>query len=135
MSEVCIAAQGDFIIEGLGEASDGTPVWVSISHSVESRAELEEFMVKEMVETLYGDADPIISSSVTVDFGRSELFGGAPDDQPSFSAAADHFSGKEALDLNASGSGVSGSGEASDHNYVVGQWDDLFPFTFEAGCG
>ena len=134
-SEVCIFSQGDFVIEGLGQASDGTPVWVSIDHTVDTREELLEFMAAEMVDRLYGDTEIIRSSSVTIDFGRSELFAGAADDQPSFSAEANHLSGDDGLTVEVSGSGISGSGEASDHNFIVGEWDDRFPFTFQAACG
>ncbi|NIR37628.1 MAG: hypothetical protein GWN73_17970, partial [Actinobacteria bacterium] len=80
-SEICFAGFGDFTIEGLGAAGDGTPVWVSISHSEQSREEMLEFMDEEMVELLYGDADPIIDSSVSVEYGRSEVFGSGADDQ------------------------------------------------------
>jgi len=134
VSEICISSFGSFVIEGLGETSDGTPVWVSIDSSVESREQLLEFLDEEMVETLYGDAETIRSASVSVDFGRSELFGGAPDDQPEFTASIDYFVGEAELILEVSGSSVSGSGQARDLNYVVGEWDDRFPFTFQAGC-
>ena len=43
-SDVCFAGQGDFTSEGLGTTSDGTPVWVSISYTEDSRDEMLEFM-------------------------------------------------------------------------------------------
>lgn len=135
-SEVCFAGFGDFTIEGLGAAADGTPVWVSISHSVQSRQELLEFMDEEMVDLVYGDADPIIESSIGVDFGRGEMFASSPDDQPSFQAASGGFVGPEvSVDIVVSDSGARGSGVATDNNFVSGDFDATFPFTFDAACG
>ena len=134
-SEICFAGQGDFSIDGLGTASDGTPVWVSISHSDDSRAELLEVMDESMVEMLYGDAERIIDSSVSIDFGRDELFGDAPDDQPSFNATSSQFAGEAVVELVVNGDSVSGSGMATDYNYVAGDWDTFFPVEVQASCG
>lgn len=133
-SSICFDGQGDFTIEGLGEDSEGTPVWVSISYSVDSREELAEFFDETMLESLYGDAEEIIDSRVSVDWGRDELYGSAPDGEHRFETTAGTiFSGGE-LEFNFSSSGVSGSGEAQDLNFVSGDFEDRYPFTFEAAC-
>lgn len=135
-SEICFAGFGDFTIEGLGAAGDGTPVWVSISHSEQSREEMLEFMDEEMVELLYGDADPIIDSSVSVEYGRSEVFGSGADDQPDFYAARGGFAGPDvSVDIQVRDAAASGSGVATDNNFVSGDFNDTFPFSFQAGCG
>ena len=133
-SQICFAAGDDFSIDGLGTASDGTPVWVSISHSDDSRSELLEVMDESMVEMLYGDAERIIDSSVQIDFGRDELFGDAPDDQPSFNGTSGEFAGEAAVELVVSGSSVSGGGKLIDYNYVAGDFETFFPVEVEASC-
>lgn len=132
-SEVCFAAQGDLTIEGSGATEDGTPVWVSISRTEDTRAELSEFLDEELIQQLYGDADPIIDMQVTVDYGRDEMFAGTPDDMPSFDAGTTGLAAAS-LSIDVDGDQVSGSGEAVDTNAVVGDFDDVFPFTFQAGC-
>lgn len=133
-SEFCFAGDGDFSIEGLGEARDGTPVWVSIARSVDSREELAEYFDEQMLEALYGDAEAIIDISIDVDFGREEIFGGNPDDQPSFSSRSGTIDDSGQISIDVSGSSVSGEGIAQDHNFVAGDWEARFPFTFEASC-
>lgn len=133
-SEICFSGQGDFTIEGPGVAGDGTPVWVSISQTVDSREELAEFFDEAMLQQLYGDADPVIDSEMGVDYGRTELFGGAADDMASFSATSNAFSVDDFV-MTVDGQSASGSGSALDYNYVAGDFDDRFEFTFSAGCG
>jgi len=137
VAELCFAGQGDFTAEGLGAASDGTPVWVSISFSEDTREEMEEFMDENTVDLMFGDADVLINRDVTVDFGRDKLFASAPDDQPSFSASSSTggFGGPGELEMDLDGSSASGSGQATDHNFVVGDFDDTFPISFSASCG
>jgi len=133
-SEICFSGQGDFTIEGPGVAGDGTPVWVSISQTVDSREELAEFFDEAMLQQLYGDADPVIDSEMVVDYGRTELFGGAADDMASFSATSNAFSVDDFV-MTVDGQSASGSGSALDYNYVAGDFDDRFEFTFSARCG
>ena len=133
-SEICFSGQGDFTIEGPGFAGDGTPVWVSISQTVDTREELAEFFDEDMLQQLYGDADPIIDSEMAVDYGRTELFGSAADDMPAFSATSSAFSDDE-FEMNVDGRSVSGRGTALDYNFVAGDLDDRFDFSFSAGCG
>jgi len=134
-SEICFAGQGDFTIEGVGTTGDGTPVWVSISQSVDSREELLElgFFTEEMIDQIYGDADPIIESSMSLEYGKAELFGSGSDDLPDFDAAS-AFTNNQ-IEMTVDGQTATGSGEASDFNYVAGDFDTTFPFTFTAGCG
>ncbi len=134
-SETCFAGQGDFLVEGLGSASDGTPVWVSINYTEDSREEMLEFMDEDTVDLAYGDADPIISQAITVDFGRDEMFASSTGDMPSFDASStgDLTTG-DGVAMQVSGSSLSGSGEAADYNFVAGDFDDTFPITFEARC-
>ena len=132
-SEICFAGQGDFTIDGLGMTDDGTPVWVSIDQSTDSRAELAEFMGEDLIESVYGDADPIIDSSFSLDYGRTELFGNSVEGQPSYYAAAGTL-GQDEMAMSIDGEIASGSGSARDHNFVTGEFDDLFPFTFAARC-
>jgi hypothetical protein len=132
-SEICFAGQGDFTIEGAGTTGDGTPVWVSISQSVDTRAELLEFFDEAMLDQLYGDADPIIESSMSLEYGKAELFGSGSDDLPDFDAAS-AFTNNQ-IEMTVDGQTATGSGEASDFNYVAGDFDTTFPFTFTAGCG
>jgi hypothetical protein len=131
-SEICFAGQGNFSIEGPGAASDGTPVWVSISQSVDSREDLLEFFDEASLQMIYGDADPIIDSELSVDYGRSDLFGDAADDLPSFNSGSG--AGGNGLDMATDGNSASGRGDATDYNYVAGGFDTTFPFTFSAGC-
>lgn len=134
-SEICFAGQGDFTIEGVGTTGDGTPVWVSISQSVDSRAELLEagFFSEEMLDQFYGDADPIIDSSLSLEYGKSELFGSGSEDLPDFDASSGF--GTDQMEMTVDGQSASGSGEAADFNYVAGDFAARFPFTFTAGCG
>lgn len=134
VSSICFAGQGDFTIEGMGEDSAGTAVWVSISHTVDSREELEEFFDESMLESLYGDADPIVESRVSIEWGRDELYGSAPDGEHRFEASSGTVFSEGELDLNASGDGVSGSGSAKDFNFVSGDFEQTYDFTFEAAC-
>ncbi|MEQ8840957.1 MAG: hypothetical protein RIB98_08245 [Acidimicrobiales bacterium] len=132
-SEICFAGQGDFTIEGAGETADGTPVWVSIDQSTDSREDMEDFMSEEMLDTMFGDADTMTNASFDVEYGRAELFGSGDDTMPNFSA----FSGvgsEDQLTMELSGNGASGSGEATDFNFVSGDFEERYPFTFEASC-
>lgn len=131
-SDQCIAFQGDLSIEGPGTTSDGDPAWVRISHTVDSRAELAEFLDEEMLDQLYGDAETIVDGSLDIDYGRTELFGSGAYDQPSFSASTSV--GTDAMQIDVSGSSVQGSGTATDYNGIAGDFDASFPFTFSAGC-
>jgi hypothetical protein len=133
-SEVCFAGQGSFTIEGGGETSDGTPVWVSIDQSTESREDMEEFMSEEMLDSMFGDADTMTNASVMVEYGRSELFGSGPDDMPDFQSFSNDQLADSELTMELSDNGASGSGEATDFNFVSGDFEDRFPFTFEASC-
>lgn len=134
-SSICFAGFGDFTIEGGGKTSDGTPVWVSISYSEQSREEMLEFMDEEMVDLVYGDADPIIDSSVSVEYGRAEMFASGSDDQPDFRATGGGFAGpNESVDIQVSDSGAQGSGVATDNNFISGDFEDTYPFTFRAAC-
>jgi len=132
-SELCFSQQGDFTIEGPGSAADGTPVWVSISQSIQSRAELAEFFEEEMITQLYGDADPIIESEVSLEYGKSDLFDSGEDGLPDFNASNNQFSGNE-IEFNVNGNSASGGGQAVDFSGVAGAFGDLFDFTFSAGC-
>lgn len=131
-SEICFAGQGDFTIEGAGVTGDGTPVWVSINQSVDTREELLEFFDEATLTQLYGDADPVVESSLSLEYGRSELFGSGADGLPNFDATS--VFGNDQIEMTVDGSSASGSGEAADFNNVAGSFDDRFPFTFTAGC-
>lgn len=132
-SEICFAGQGDFTIEGVGTTGDGTPVWVSIRQSVHTRAEFLELLDEAMLDQLYGDADPIIASSMSLEYGKAELFGSGSDDLPDFDAVSTFTNNQ--IEMTVDGQTATGSGEASDLNYVAGDFDTTFPFTFTAGCG
>lgn len=131
-SDICFAGQGDFTIEGLGATGDGTPVWVSISQNIDSRAEVIGFLGEDTVQLIYGDADPIIENDLAVEYGRSEIFGPGADDLPDFTATTG--GGQEQIDIAVNGSSANGSGAAVDFNFVAGEFDDTFPFTFQVGC-
>lgn len=133
-SEICFSGQGDFTIEGAGTTDSGVPVWVSISQNVDSREELAEFMGDDMVELVYGDADPIVSSEFSVEYGRTEMFGSGADDMPDFSASSGTV-GQDDLQMSVDGQSASGSGSAADFNYVAGEFDTRFDFTFSVACG
>ena len=133
-SEICFSGQGDFTIEGAGTTGDGTPVWVSISQSVDSRDELAEFIDDDMMDSIYGDADPIIANDFSVEYGRTELFGSGPDDMPDFSASSGTI-GQDDMEMTVEGQSASGRGSAADYNYVAGEFDARFDFTFSAACG
>ena len=135
-TELCFSAQGDFRAAGAGTAADGTPVWVSVDYTEDSREELAEFLDEQMLDTLYGDADPVITQSIAVDFGRADLFGTAADDQPSFGADSTLTVAEGvSVEISVDGQSASGSGLAADYNTVVGDFDDTFEFSFEVSCG
>ena len=135
-TELCFSAQGDFSAAGAGTAADGTPVWVSVDYTEDSREELAEFLDEQMLDTLYGDADPVITQSIAVDFGRADLFGTAADDQPSFGADSTLTVAEGvSVEISVDGQSASGSGLAADYNTVVGDFDDTFEFSFEVSCG
>lgn len=133
-SEICFAGQGDFTIEGAGTASDGTPVWVSIDRTEESREELAEYLDENTLELLYGDAELIITSQLTLEYGKSELFGDAPDGLPDFDAS-NAVSGDDSIEIVVDGQSATGSGSATDFNGVAGDFGERFDFTFSAACG
>lgn len=130
-SEICFAGQGDFTIEGLGATGDGTPVWISISHSEDSRAEMAEFLDEDMLEMMYGDADPIIDDSFSAEYGREEMFGSGPDDQPRFDATS---FGDSDISIEVDGNAARGSGTATDNNFTSGDFEARYEFSFEAAC-
>jgi hypothetical protein len=132
-SEFCFAGQDDFSIEGAGTTADGTPVWVSINLSQDSREELLDIYDEETMQLLYGDDDPIIDGSLRLDYGVTELFGDpVADDVPAFDAVSD--SGNTQVVFEANGNEASGSGTAVDYNNVLGDFDTTFDFTFQASC-
>lgn len=133
-SEICFSGQGDFTIEGAGTTDSGVPVWVSISRSVDSREDLAEFMGDDMVEMVYGDADPIVADEFSVEYGRTEMFGSGSEDMPDFHASSGTI-GQDEMQMSVDGQSASGSGAAADYNYVAGEFDARFDFTFSAGCG
>lgn len=133
-SEICFAGQGDFTIEGAGTASDGTPVWVSIDRSEETREELAEYLDENTLELLYGDAETIITSQLTLEYGKSELFGDAPDDLPDFDAS-NVVAGEDSIEIVVDGQSATGSGSATDFNGIAGEFGERFDFTFSAACG
>jgi hypothetical protein len=131
-SEICFAGQGDFVVEGGGETGDGTPAWVSINHTVDPRSELVEFLGEDTVQLIYGDADPIVESNIQIDYGRSDLFSGSVDGQPNFQA--DSSLGFGEIEIRLDGSSASGAGQAADNNFVLGDFEDRFDFSFTAAC-
>jgi hypothetical protein len=133
-SELCTAFQDSFSIEGAGTTGDGTPVWVSISSSKESRQDLVEFMGEDTVQLVYGDADPVISNNVAVNYGQTDMFGRGPDDMPSLSASLDQGVAGSEMVIEVTGDSARGSGSATDWNFVLGDFDATFDFTFEAAC-
>ncbi len=133
-SDLCTNFSGDFSIEGAGTTGDGTPVWVSISYSSQARQELVDLMGEDTVQLVYGDADPIISNNVDVNYGQTDLFGSGPDDMPSFSASSGQGEAGSELIIEVNGNSARGSGAAIDWNFVLGDFDTTFDFTFEASC-
>ncbi|MEZ5243523.1 MAG: hypothetical protein R2707_00380 [Acidimicrobiales bacterium] len=133
-SEICFAGQGDFTIEGAGTASDGTPVWVSIDRTEESREELAEFLDEDMLQMLYGDDETIVTQQLSLEYGRTELFGDSPDDLPEFDAS-NAVAGDDNIQIVIDGRSASGSGSAVDYSGVSGDFSERFDFTFTASCG
>jgi hypothetical protein len=131
-SEICYATGTEFGVEGAGTTGDGTPAWVSISHTVQTRAEAIGLFGEDTVQLLYGDADPVIDSNLQIEYGRSELFGTAADGLPSFDASTIASYGQIEIDLN--GSSASGAGKVIDNAFVLGEFGDEFDFSFTAAC-
>ena len=134
-SDLCTIFPGSFSIEGAGTTGDGTPVWVSINTSADSRQDLVDMMGEETVQLVYGDADPIINNNVDVNYGQTDMFGGGPDDMPAFSASSGAGEVGGELVIEVSGNSARGGGAATDWNFVLGDIDTTFDFTFEASCG
>jgi hypothetical protein len=133
-SELCTNFGSDFGIEGPGTTGDGTPVWVSINYSAQSRQDLIDIMGEDTVNLVYGEADPIISNNVDINYGQTDMFGSGPDDMPAFSASSGAGGGGDELVIEVNGSSARGSGAAIDWNFVLGDFDTTFDFTFEAAC-
>ena len=87
-----------------------------------------------MMQSLYGDADPIVANEFAVEYGRTELFGGGADDQPDFTSSSGALA-QDDMEMTVNGQSASGGGMATDYNFVAGDFDDRFEFTFSASCG
>ena len=138
-SEACYVGRGgpsirgDFSVEGPGSTGDGTPVWVSISRNVTSRAELAEFLDEDTLQNRFGDADQTIESSLQLSYGKTEIFGSAPFDMPTFNADSSYLDRAE-IEFEVNGNEARGSGRAVDVNLVAGDFEATFDFTFQANC-
>ncbi len=119
VAEICISQGTDFVASGPSQSPDGTPAWVEVESSV--------------VLDLDGDGTEDASASVNVNVGQTEMFGGGPDDQPRFSASSTIY--EEAFSYTLENGRMAGSGELQDHNFVVLEFDEVLPFTFDASCG
>lgn len=119
---VCLVQGTDFVAEGLGSAPDGTPVWVSINHTMDD---------------FDGDGEEGASIDVFVEVGKTELFGSGADDQPNWSASYYEGFGDDSRAISAelSGTTISGSGPISDYNGIAIPFGETAEMTFEANCG
>src|SRR6056297_61793 len=90
-AEACIAGEmafGSFAAEGPGTTSDGTPFYGLVSLDTSSREDLEDFVDESTLEIMFPEGtDSFSDIIVAVDVGRTEMFGDAPEDQPSWEAA------------------------------------------------
>jgi hypothetical protein len=109
-AEICVDQAPDFVAAGPGASDDGTPAWVDVSLGDESDGE----------------------STVTVEVGKTELFGSGGDDQPDFYAG--NFGDFNDFTFTLEGGQASGSGEIQDYNGVAVAFGERLPFTFEAVC-
>lgn len=131
-AEYCFVFDDDIQASGPGVGSDGTPAWVEVSYSRDTAEELAEFLGEEGVELLYPGQDVIETLIVSVEPGKDGIYGSGPDDQPSW-YAGNEFSDNP-LEWQVDGSSISGSGQIGDDNYVVLDFPDTVPFTFQASC-
>lgn len=123
-ADICIAQGPSFVAEGLAEAPDGTPAWVSISH------EADGF-------DFDGDGEGDATLDVFVEVGRAEMFGSGGDDQPDWSASkidSAAMSMGEDLTVDFDGNNITGGGPISDYNGVAIPFGETAPMTFEAAC-
>jgi hypothetical protein len=70
-----------------------------------------------------------------VEIGRSELFGGGPDDLPDYSASIvlDRAAEGE-ITFEADATSVTGSGQMIDANNVAMEFGETVPFKFAGAC-
>ena len=109
-AEICVDQAPDFVAAGPGQSDDGTPAWVDVSLGDEADGE----------------------SSVSVEVGKTELFGSGGDDQPDFFAI--NYGESTEFTFTLEGGQTSGSGEIQDFNGVAVPFGQRVPLTFEAGC-
>ncbi len=123
-AEICIVQGNDFTAEGLGEAPDGTPAWVSISYSADGF-------------DFDNDGEGDTTFDLFVEVGKSELFGSGADDQPDWSAskldAATMQTGED-ITVQLDGGTLSGSGPIQDFNGVAIPFGESVDMTFQATC-
>lgn len=121
-AEVCIAQGGSLVVTGPGSSSDGTLGFVDVSVETE--------------EDIDSDGEVDESVTVSVEVGKTEMFGSGPDDQPDWYAAVTAFGGVETreFEYQLSDGRITGEGTIQDFNGVAIPFGESVPFSFEAGC-
>lgn len=133
--EFCFMQGDDVTFEGVGEGSDGSMAWVSVSRTIETEEELLEFFDQALVDSMVDENGISENVDVSVEVGRVELFSSGPDDQPNFNASVSPVFTSGELEWSIDGNTFTGSGQVMDNNNVVVQFPDTVPVSFEVSCG
>jgi hypothetical protein len=134
-ADVCFVFPGDFTLDGPATGSDGSMAWVDASYSITTREDMAEFVDESQLEFLFPDGtDELVDMTVSVNVGQTGRFESV-EDQPAWSAyGGDVIDLGLELDWEFTGSGLRGSGEATDDNYVAVQFGESVPIEFDIGC-
>jgi hypothetical protein len=134
VSDICIVQLPNVTVEGPATGSDGSVAWVSVDRSITTRDELAEFVDESTLELLFPDgAEEMEDVLVSVEVGRTELFGSGAEDQPSWESSIGSFGSGE-LEFEATANGLRGQGTAADFNGIGAPFGETVPMEFEVGC-
>lgn len=127
VAQNCFPSPGNFSTQGLatstGEYGDA---WISISGGINQDYDDD------------GTAD--VTADVTIEHGKTELFGESDPEKPEYAASRLSFSTQPAainegvLDFEINGSTMTGSGQMSDWSGIAVPFGETVDFTFEASC-
>jgi hypothetical protein len=122
-AQICVAQGASFTASGPGTSAAGVPAWVDISYSNDFDFD--------------GDGASDVTVDLSVEVGKTEVFGSGGDDEPSFSAnkidSATLKSGED-ITFTFDGNTISGAGPIADFSGVAVPFGETVPMTFDATC-
>jgi len=133
-AEVCYLESEIFEAAGPGRTADGVAYWASLSHNIETRAEMEESGLPEAnVDAFFGDRDSIEWFELRLELGKEDQFGSGDDLMADFSIETFGAETNNAS-YTIEGKTMSGTGLANDWNGVAAEFSELIPATFSVSC-